>query len=444
MLSFFLLAPLYLFLAGAYLAYRRKERRQWKRVERTIETILKGQTPPSFIFHGDPAWQRIGTGLEALSEQRERLQRQITEDQFNLRTVLAYVAEGILIVDTRGQIRLFNPAFETLFGLKTSPLGKTVTLALENAEIETVIRQALEQGETLLRELALPSPEGLRQLAVSVSPVRRSNNSILGGIAIFRDITRLTQLEQVRREFVANVSHELRTPLSIFQGYLEILSDNPDMTEEERRPIVETLQRHSHRLNLLVEDLLTLARLESRREKLNLESVCMGELLRDIQRDWNLRFSDKEVTLQLQLAEELPRIQADRARMEQVMNNLLENALKFTPAKGKVVISAAPANGRLEIRVQDNGAGIPAGDLPHIFERFYRADKARNRAGGGTGLGLSIVKHLVQIHQGSVRAESQEGRGTTIIIELPAEPHPPTDDARNQVRSVNSGYSSSV
>ena len=444
MLSILLLAPLYLFLASAYLAYRRKERRQWKRVERTIETILKGQTPPSFIFHGDPAWQRIGTGLEALAEQHEHLQRQITEDRFNLRTVLAHVAEGILIVDTQGQIRLFNPAFETLFGLKTSPLGKTVALALDNADIESVIRQALDQGEALLRELAIPSSEGIRQLAVSVSPVRRSNNAILGVIAIFRDITRLTQLEQVRREFVANVSHELRTPLSIFQGYLEILADNPDMTEEERRPIVETLQRHSQRLNLLVEDLLTLARLESRREKLNLESVCMGELLRDIQRDWNLRFSDKEVTLRLQLTEKLPRIQADRARMEQVMNNLLENALKFTPAKGEVVISAAPANGQLEIRVQDNGAGIPAADLPHIFERFYRADKARNRAGGGTGLGLSIVKHLVQIHQGNVRAESREGRGTTIIIELPAEPHPPTDDARNQVRSGNSGYSSSV
>lgn len=421
MLAFLLLAPLYILLASAYLAYRRTQRRQWKRIGRMIEAILKGQTPPTFIFHGDPVWQRIGIGLEALSEQREKLQKQITEDQFNLRTVLAHVAEGILIVDTHGQIRLFNTAFQTLFDLKVSPLGKTVALALENPEVEAVIRPALENGQPALREVTITTPEGSRQLAVSVSPVRQSNKAILGVIAIFRDITRLTQLEQVRREFVANVSHELRTPLSIFQGYLEMLSDQTDITQEEFKPIVDTLQRHSRRLNLLVEDLLTLARLESRREKLSLEPISIADLLHDIQTDWKRKFADKEVAFQLELPELLPSITGDRARLEQIFNNLLENALKFTPARGEVVISAKPVQKGLKIRVKDNGAGIPAGDLPHIFERFYRADKTRNRAAGGTGLGLSIVKHLVLMHNGTVRAESEEGKGTAIIITLPVE-----------------------
>ena len=234
--------------------------------------------------------------------------------------------------------------------------------------------------------------------------------------------TRLRQLEEVRTEFVANVSHELRTPLSIFQGYTETLIDQPDMPPEEARPILEIMHRHSRRLNALVEDLLILARLESRDEKLQLAPLEVGKFLQDAVRDWAMRSVAKQIALTAEIAPGVPVISADAFRLEQVMGNLIENAIKYTNHGGSVTVRAAAADDGVEIRVEDTGLGIPATDVPRIFERFYRADKGRSREHGGTGLGLSIVKHIVLAHGGNVHAESEQGRGTSIVIRLPKTP----------------------
>jgi two-component system phosphate regulon sensor histidine kinase PhoR len=229
----------------------------------------------------------------------------------------------------------------------------------------------------------------------------------------------LKQLEDVRREFVANVSHELRTPLSIFHGYLETILDSPDLPSEELLPILQVMRKHSLRLNALLEDLLILARLESRDECLHLERVDVPELVRDIVDDWELQSGQKKITIEIDCEPELPTMTADRLRMEQVLNNLIGNAIKYANQGGHVVVRVRRAGEALDLRVEDDGMGIPPADLPHIFERFYRADKARTREQGGTGLGLSIVKHIVQSHGGSVRAESTYGKGTSIILQLP-------------------------
>ena len=235
---------------------------------------------------------------------------------------------------------------------------------------------------------------------------------------------RLRQLEEVRTEFVANVSHELRTPLSIFQGYTETLIDNPDMPPEDARPILEIMHRHSRRLNALVEDLLILARLESRDEKLHLAPLDVAKFLRESVTDWSLRSAEKQIALTADIAPGVRMISADAFRLEQVMGNLIENAIKYTNNGGRVTVHASVAEDGVEIRVEDTGLGIPAADVPRIFERFYRADKGRSREHGGTGLGLSIVKHIVLAHGGSVRAESEHGRGTRIIFRLPKTPPP--------------------
>ena len=239
---------------------------------------------------------------------------------------------------------------------------------------------------------------------------------------------RLRQLEEVRTEFVSNVSHELRTPLSIFQGYTETLLDHPDMPPEDARPILEIMHRHSRRLNALVEDLLILARLESRDEKLQLAPLEVGKFLQDAVRDWAKRSAEKQIALTTDLAPGLPVISADAFRLEQVMGNLIENAIKYTNHGGRVTVRARAEEEGVEIRVEDTGLGIPTADVPRIFERFYRADKGRSREHGGTGLGLSIVKHIVLAHGGNVRAESEQGRGTSIIFRLPKKP-PPTPAA---------------
>ena len=245
-----------------------------------------------------------------------------------------------------------------------------------------------------------------------------------GVVMIFRDISRLKQLEEVRREFVANVSHELRTPLSIFQGYLETLIDSPGLSPEDAHPMLLVMNKHSRRLNALVEDLLILARLESREEKLTLAPLEVGNFLRESVADWKLRAAEKKIVLTAELSPGLPRITADSFRLEQVMGNLIDNAIKYTEPGGRVWLRAQPLGEAVEIRIEDTGLGIPEADLPRIFERFYRADKARSREHGGTGLGLSIVKHIVLAHGGSVRAERRDPKGTVIVLHLPKTPPP--------------------
>jgi two-component system, OmpR family, phosphate regulon sensor histidine kinase PhoR len=281
-----------------------------------------------------------------------------------------------------------------------------------------MIVAALATGHPQERELELAGRHPRVVLRTVISPMRDAAGEP-GALAMFRDVTRLTQLEQVRREFVANVSHELRTPLAIFQGYVENLVDHPDAPLDDRTATYAVLEKHSKRLNALVEDLLILARLEARQGQMKREPVDISAILMETARDWTLRTEQKGVGLRTDIAPNLPSIHADRLRLEQVFNNLLENALKYTPSGSNITLGATAHDSVMECWVKDTGQGILSTDLPHIFERFYRADRARSRELGGTGLGLSIVKHIVQAHGGTVEAESTFGRGTTIRLRLP-------------------------
>ena len=400
------------------MAERSRNRHGLRQVGAMIQALAEGRRPSSFILHGEADLRAIGFGLEGLAEQREKLERQISHEEFNLRAILSSMVEAVMVVNTERVIRMVNHSFLTLFELHSEPLGQSVLQTLRNATVEDVIRTALSSREPQSREITILS--GDRHFAMNAAPVRDASGEVLGVAAIFHDITRLKQLEQVRKEFVANVSHELRTPLSIFQGYLEMLQDTPELTRDEIVHTVEVLQKHSNRLNALVEDLLTLARLEARSDALEKMPLNLTKFLNGLAADWKIKMGAKRIRLRLDVPEDLPEILADSFRLEQVFYNLLENALKYTPVDGEIAIEAQRFSpGMLEVRVKDTGSGIPTADVPHIFERFYRADKARSRALGGTGLGLSIVKHIAQLHGGSVRAESVYGYGTTICVRLP-------------------------
>jgi two-component system phosphate regulon sensor histidine kinase PhoR len=232
-------------------------------------------------------------------------------------------------------------------------------------------------------------------------------------------VTQLQHLEQVRRDFVSNVSHELRTPLSIFRGYLETLLDEPSLPADERERILRVLEKHSSRLNALVDDLLSLARLEEPGSKLHRASVSLREFLPRVSREWEKRAATKQITLHCDVPDDLPEIEADEARLEEIAYNLLDNAINYSNAGGEVALAATRHNNHVVISVADQGTGISSADLPRIFERFYRADKARSREVGGTGLGLAIVKHIAELHGGRVEAQSQLGRGTTVRVLLP-------------------------
>ncbi len=392
----------------------------WRRLEKVLDALGEGREPGSYIFLNGGRFEGLSPRLQKVAREQDRLHRLAEDERFNLRTILGSMEEGIMVVDSQRLIQRVNPSFLHLFGLHDAPLGQTVLTTLREADFEEMVMSALGTAQPQAREVTLAAGEPARHIYVHAVPLRDSSGQ-LAVLAIFRDITRLKQLEEVRREFVANVSHELRTPLSIFQGYVETLLDNPALPPTELEGIFRVLQRHSQRLNALVEDLLVLARLESRRETMQFQPLDLPESINSIAMDWAVKMSKKGVTLDLAIAQDLPVISADPLRLDQVFNNLLDNALKYTLPGGCIAIQAAREGDSVILCVEDNGAGIPPKDLPHIFERFYRADKARSREMGGTGLGLSIVKHIAQAHGGTVHAESTLGKGTAIILRLPIE-----------------------
>lgn len=396
----------------------RNDARNWQHLAQLLHDLAEGRTGSGFVFRHGGRFAQLTHGLEKLANEQARLRQQMSNDSFNLRTILASMEEGVIVVDAQQTLRLVNPSFLRLFDVKTDPLGQTVLRTLREAAFAEVVSAALKTGQAQTEEITTTTSKHPRHFAVHAVPIHERPEEA-GVVMIVRDFSRLRQLEEVRREFVANVSHELRTPLSIFHGYLENLIDTPSMPRKEQAEVFEVLRKHSLRLNALLEDLLTLARLESRHEKLDLRELNLADVMNGVAGDWAAKLRQKNLVLTIDTPPDLPTVLADRLRLEQVLHNLLENAVKYTEASGTITLRATADASSVTLRVEDTGTGIPPNDLPHIFERFYRADKARTREHGGTGLGLSIVKHIVHLHGGTVSAESKYGRGTAIILRLP-------------------------
>jgi len=330
------------------------------------------------------------------------------------------MAEGLLLLDDAARVQLANRAFHQLFGVTTDIRGKTIMEALRLHELTELVDALGSQKQVLGRELKLSRPNELF-LQVNGSAIFDGAAHRHGTILVFHDLTRLKQLERTRQEFVANVSHELRTPLSLIRGYVETLLDGAKDNPEIAAKFLQTIERNAERLQLLIEDLLTISELESGRVRLNLQPVSLKDLTDSVVADFQARADAKQMVLINEVPELSARADADR--VEQVLCNLIDNAIKYGRTQGKVVISARPVNGgQVEVSVRDDGPGIPSESLERVFERFYRVDKARSREQGGTGLGLSIVKHIVQNHGGRAWAKSELGHGTVFNFTLPQDP----------------------
>jgi two-component system phosphate regulon sensor histidine kinase PhoR len=409
-------------IAGFWAFVRYRYRLSLRQMSRLTAQLAAGERPKSYYIDGPPLVEQVSRHLESVGARIEQFQRQRQEEDFNLNVLLANMVEGVMVVDQRHVVRLVNDELINLFDLQQSPVGRTVLESLREARVEMIIRETIARGEPRQQEVMLESTAlGLpsHHFDISSVPIRGTNDDVRGAVVVFHDISRIKQLEVVRQDFVANVSHELRTPLAIFRGYLETMADNPDLPAEETHRIIETMKRHSDRLNALVEDLLVLTRLEARQIHTEFSTLRVDAFFRQLVRDWANRSNPAEVEITVDVPGDLPTLDADALRLEQVMFNLLENAVAYSNPPRKVALSAALRDGQMEVRVSDHGIGIPPGDLPHIFERFYRVEKGRSRTSGGTGLGLSIVKHIVQSHGGTVHAESEYGKGTTVVLRLP-------------------------
>ena len=390
--------------------------RPWRELEHLLTRIGRGEQPPTFLLGGTTQARRVGLALEQLLARQRELDRQVSKDAAEVRAVLTALTDGLLVVDSSQHILICNPAFEQLYGQSGIATGTALLDIIRDSDVIEPIRAALSQARAQVAEVS--APDRKKQLQLTAVPITQ-NGEASGVVAVFHDVSRLKQADEIRRDFVANVSHELRTPLSIFHGNLETLLDPGDLDENETRHIYEVMKRHSDRLNLLVNDLLSLARLESKEANLQLAEIKLRDFLESVTRDWAKRLAGKNLRLELEVPDNFPTLRVDERRLEEVVHNLLDNAVKYSHQNGCILIQAGAPDQEVVLSVRDEGVGIAANDLPRIFERFYRADRARSRELGGTGLGLSIVKHIAQLHGGRVEAESVVGQGTTIRVIVP-------------------------
>jgi len=368
-------------------------------------------------------WEQLRLASNELIAENSQLQQQRTGQLAQLEATLGSLQEAVLIVDASNYILLANKALQAISSrAATQIIGHRLELVLHSAEFLTYV-EAVRLGKAQPQhEVELVEGGRTTWLEVTGTTIQ-SQGSSRGPWTLFvlHDITKQKKLEAVRKDFVANVSHELRTPLSVIKGYVETLVDgHQDIPVEDRERFLKTIQRHTERLNSLLEELLVLSRLESINPGLHRESVDLQALLAAIIDDYHGRPATVDHVLDLTIDPAHGVLFVDPLKITQVVENLLDNALKYTPPGSRIHLTTRLQGlGEIIVTVRDNGPGIPSEDLPHLFERFYRVDKGRSRDKGGTGLGLSIVKHIVQLHGGRVWVESKQGEGTAFFFSLP-------------------------
>ena len=382
-----------------------------------VDHLLDMSAPRAQLPAGDDEFGDLARSLSRMAPQIEELVNRLTNELTRREAILASMTDGVLAVDARLNVTFCNNAFTKIVGDHgTTTEGVPLIKIVRDPALFQIVKQVLDSGVALRTRLHLSTPE-VNSFEVHAVPLASTPSR--GAMAILRDVMPTERLERVKRDFIANVSHEFRTPLATIQGYAETLLEGGLEDENNRRRFVEIIQANGVRLNNIAADLLTLSELEfgwsgAQPGPISLNDA-LGGAIRAIEPAAHL------MNVQLR-ADPIPdwHLVGYGFRLEQALLNLLDNAVKFNRPNGEVHVQVHDRpEDQIEIRVSDNGLGIPPGDHSRIFERFYRVDKARSREVGGTGLGLSIVKHAVEQMGGTVAVESELGRGSTFIVTLP-------------------------
>jgi two-component system, OmpR family, phosphate regulon sensor histidine kinase PhoR len=383
------------------------------------------------IGHGDSpvripasAHDEVGELARVLNDMSARIDLQmqrLSSEKQQLDTILRGMGEGVMVTSTEGVISLVNPAFRKLFSLSGEVEGKKLIEISRHPDLlEAFTALGAAEGDELIREITIQPGE--ITLLTHWAPLTVDGRKS-GVVAVFHNISDMKQVENIRRDFVANVSHELRTPVSVIKGYAETLLDGALQSDADRAVrFVEIILNHSERLTALINDILTLSTLESRDMTLDLHPLDISGTMRKTYMLLEDNAHKKDIRMQIDIPAGLPRVMADQGRVEQVIVNLLDNAIKYTPPQGMVTLLVRKDDDDrfMRISVADTGIGIPFKDIPRIFERFYRVDEARSRDQGGTGLGLAIAKHIVQLHGGEISVTNNEyGKGSIFSFTLP-------------------------
>jgi len=375
---------------------------------KAASAIAKGQFKTRVHLNTEDELGQLARHFNKMATQIELLFQELSLEREELKAIMESLRAGLVVLNMNGQIILANRSFKEMIASEL----------IEDRFYWEIIREpALNKFVKTLREKPghwlqeIPIKNKIFLCSATFVPKRKEL------VLIFHDLTPLKEIERVKRDLVANVSHELKTPLTAIKGFIETLVE--EETDARKKRYLEIVRRHTERLCNIVQDLLTLSALETKKSKLRLETLNFSQLFVEIKDFFSSQLKKKGLSLAINIDPQAETIKADPFKLEQVFINLLDNAIKYTE-KGGITISITPSGpNHIKITVADTGPGIPAEHLPYIFERFYVVDKSRSRKTGGTGLGLSIVKHIVQLHDGDIKVESQLGKGTKFIIILP-------------------------
>jgi two-component system phosphate regulon sensor histidine kinase PhoR len=401
-----------------------------RRIIRPLQELTQGArqiAEGSFgykVFTGSP--DEVGVLAQSFNQMSEQLAAQfsqVEDDRRQLRAILSGMIEGVVALDSEERILFANDRAGQMLEFQQAPvLGRHFWEVVRQRSLQEMARRALTDPEPFREELTWSSSKGGSNpgpKSLTVHAAGLTGSPARGAVLVFHDTSELRRLERLRQEFVANVSHELKTPLSVIKATVETLLDGGADDPKNRLSFLNQIAHQADRLHALILDLLSLARIESATEVFQFQAVSVADVVQAcVQRHQSLAHA-KNQTLEIRLAEEEIQVWGDEEALGQILDNLVANAVQYTPAGGRICVRWQAENDHVCLEVQDTGIGIPEADLPRIFERFYRVDKARSRELGGTGLGLSIVKHLVQAMHGTIQATSKVGEGSTFTVRLP-------------------------
>jgi two-component system phosphate regulon sensor histidine kinase PhoR len=381
-------------------------------------SMAKGDFSKKIIRYSNDEVGSLARTLDYMAKELNNKMKKISYEEAKLDAVISSMFEGIMLTDEKGDILMMNPSLQKLFMVDSVPAGKTPIEILRSNKIQQIVDNIIKTRRRYAAEETLAGMTEEKTVLVNGAPVMQ-NEKMQGAILVFHDITELRLLERIRKDFVANVSHELRTPLSNIKGYAETLLNGAIRNEKDSMDFTKIIYHESERLSNIINDLLDIARIESGKMDMVLlpvKTVSLATKVCDILKKPAL---DKGISIEISAPENMPEALADEGRLAQVLVNLVDNAIKYTPRHGRVKVAISGTDGYIQFDISDTGIGIPGNDIARIFERFYRVDKARSRELGGTGLGLSIAKHIIQAHGGQIWVASAVGKGSTFSFTIP-------------------------
>lgn len=361
---------------------------------------------------------QTGRRVEELAAQLHGRVQELESQRTQAQTILESMVEGVWALDRDGNVLWLNSSAQRLLGVSAPQAqGRRITELFRQPDLDAIVQEALQQRRQAIREIHTFGPQE-HVVRFQATPCEGDATGA-AVVLVAQDVTEMRRLEGIRREFVANVSHELKTPLTSIKSLVDTLLNGALQDSANNQRFVSLIDEETTRLTRLIDDLLALSQIESKAVPLRLEAVNLQALIEHLAARFQPQLEEHRVMLDVAFPPNSPSVSGDPDRLQQVFVNLLDNAIKFNAPGGRVTVRARYSGSSVAVSIEDTGIGIPEQDLPRIFERFYRVDKARSRELGGTGLGLSIVKHLVDLHQGTVSAQSRVGDGTVFTVTLP-------------------------